>query len=96
MTRWTQEHLEAYMAKYGKAPEVPHEQGGEVADEGPESVLQGKIVKWAKDWGRPCLSFPRTPSVRRFLPPGWPDMTIIQPGGVVIWLELKAGKGRLS
>lgn len=96
MTIWTQAWADEQVRKWGPAPEVPHEQGGEIADEGPESKLQGKIVKWCKDWGRPCLSFPRTPSVRRFLPAGWPDVCIIQPGGVVIWLELKEHTGKPS
>ena len=63
-------------------------------DQGPESKLQSKIKSYCKGQGWPVLSFPQTPAVRKFLPPGWPDMTLILPRGRVLFLELKAaGKG---
>lgn len=42
-------------------------------DEGPESRLQGKIMKYAKDHGFPCQCFRRSIKAKKFLVPGWPD-----------------------
>ncbi|RLB94063.1 MAG: hypothetical protein DRH26_02235 [Deltaproteobacteria bacterium] len=46
---------------------------GEVADEGPESLLQGKIVKYCQEHGLPCQCFRQSRKARGFLVPGWPD-----------------------
>jgi len=39
----------------------------------PESVLQGKIQKWAKEKGYPCQCFRRSSRARGFLTVGWLD-----------------------
>ena len=90
--RWTQAEYDAWDAKVRPAREKTDRQE---ADPGPESVLQNKIKKWANDNGYPILSFPRTPKVRSFLPAGWPDCSLILKDKL-LFLELKAGKGRLS
>ena len=64
-------------------------------DDGPESVLAGKIGTWAKDHGYPILSFRQSAKARGFIPAGWPDCTLILPEGRTVFIELKAGKGRL-
>lgn len=61
----------------------------------PESVLQGKIVKWAKDHGYPIQSNRQTRHAKGLLTPGWPDICLILKGRIV-WIELKAGKGRMT
>ena len=65
-------------------------------DPGPESELQAKIKADCKTKGWPVLAFPETKQVMTFLPPGWPDLTIILPWGTVLFIELKAKRGRLS
>lgn len=65
-----------------------------ISDE-PESVLQGKITAWAKDHGYPIQSNRQTRNARGLLTPGWPDVCLILRGRVV-WIELKAGKGRMT
>ena len=46
------------------------------ADEEPdekESVLAGKIMKWAKDNAYPVQCFRQSVKARGFMVPGWPD-----------------------
>lgn len=43
------------------------------ADEGPESKLAGKVMKWAKDNGFPHHCNRQTIRARGLLTPGWPD-----------------------
>jgi len=72
MTRWTADQLAEYMASM--APYMP--QGStlpEGEDSGPESVLSRKIVKYCSEHAFPCLCFPQTKDVRKFLPSGWTD-----------------------
>lgn len=96
--RWTPEQLTEYLAKHNSptwvVPEwaMPEDQ----PDPGPESVLQGKIEAWCREWGRPYLSFRQSKRVKRILPPGWPDMEIIMPNGKTLRIELKSGSGRMS
>ena len=66
----------------------------ETSDQGPESVLQSKIVKWCKDAGYPCLSFRQSKKAKGFLLPGYPDITIIIHNRVV-FVELKSASGSL-
>lgn len=66
------------------------------ADDSPESVLQSKIKDNCKQKGWPCLCFPQTPAVRKFLPPGWPDIAIKLPFGQTLEIETKGEGGRLS
>lgn len=47
--RWTEEKYLEYMASRQDSMDNP-----DIADKGPEAKLQGKIMTWAKDWGRPC------------------------------------------
>ena len=88
---------DAYMAKMsaGKAVSGPGDTDTE-ADEGPESALQSKIKAHCKQQGWPCLSFPRTKAVRKFLPPGWPDDCIVMPNSQTLWIEDKTKSGRAS
>jgi hypothetical protein len=67
----------------------------EPADPGPESDLQGKIQQWARSHGHPCLSFRMAKNAKGFLPPGWPDITLILPQRV-LFIELKSKRGRLT
>lgn len=87
MTRWTAEEYRDYMAKHDINPMV--------ADSGPESKLQGKITKYCKDHGYPCLSFRQSRKAEGFLVPGWPDITLCLPKGRVVFIELKAKHGHL-
>ena len=101
MTHWSEQEYDEYMKKRERFTFRPSEDFGDFAgaddpDEGPESKLQGKIVKWAKEWGRPIQSNRQTRGARTLLTPGWPDVVLILPGGRVLFIELKAGKGRLS
>ena len=68
--RWTKEHLAEYMLNF---QDNPTSTSIEVPDEGRESVLSNKIVKHCKEHGFPCLCFPQTEKIKRFLPPGWLD-----------------------
>ena len=98
MTRWSEDEYSEYMAKRERVmPRLKYHDlaGADEPDEGPESKLQGKIVRWAKEWGKPCLSFPRTRKVQSFLPEGWPDVCLILKDRV-LFLELKAKRGRMS
>lgn len=66
------------------------------ADLGPESDLQKKIVADAVANGWPVLSFPQSEKVKRFLPPGWPDILIAMPKGRTVYLETKSATGELG
>ena len=65
------------------------------ADAGPESDLSKKIRAYCKGKGWPCLIFPQSKLLSRFIPDGWPDCVVIAPRRVV-FIELKAEKGRKS
>lgn len=91
MTRMTESQYEAYLDKRGLFLCVDDS----TPDAGPESRLQGKIVKWAKDHGFPCLSFRQSRKAKGFLTPGWPDITMAIHNNRVLFLELKAKKGVL-
>ncbi len=67
----------------------------EQADEGPESRLQAKIRKYAKDRGYPCLIFPQTKAVMKFLPPGYLDIVLSLPYCFTIYFETKSKTGQL-
>lgn len=64
------------------------------ADE-PESTLSKWLRGYCKDQGWPAIIFPQTQDVRNFLPPGWPDATIVIHNRT-IFMELKTKKGRKS
>ena len=86
--RWSVEQLAEYMNKLESNTEK------EKADQGPESKLQGKITKWAKDQGFPCLTFRKSRKAQGFLLPGWPDITLIMLKRI-IFIELKSAQGYL-
>ena len=99
MTHWSEEEYSEYMAKRERImPRLQYHDlaGADEPDEGPESKLQGKIVKWAKEWGRPIQSNRQTKGARSLLTPGWPDITMILPVNRVLFIELKGKGGRLS
>jgi len=91
MTRWTPEEY----AEWETRQRVDLNMAPMPADEGPESKLQGKIVKYCLDHGYPCLSFRQSRKAEGFLLPGWPDLTVCLSGGHVIFLELKSKHGHL-
>ena len=93
MTRWDESQYQAYLAKrqtYDKTCDK------DMPDPGPESELAKKICRWLTAKGYPYQYNRQTAHAIGLLTPGWPDITIMAPGGRVIFIELKAGKGRLS
>lgn len=95
MVRWTQEQAQDYLGKLKATLQATRAwRNGEEPDPGPESKLQGKIEDWARTHGFPCLSFPQTQKVKRFLPAGWPDVVLVLPRRV-LFLELKSAGGRM-
>ncbi len=93
---WAQEQVLKELRRRGSPTWVVPGWAVQEADPGPESILQGKIEKWCRDWGRPCLSFRQSKHAKRLLPAGWPDMEIIMPKGQTLRIELKSRSGRLS
>ena len=91
--RWDKEKYEAYMVKFNKDL-LPYPE--EEADPGPESKLQGKIVKWANDKGYPIISFRQSKNARGFIKKGLPDITLALPAKRTVWIELKSDKGILK
>jgi len=91
MTRWTKERLAEHMAYmavcFPRGSTLPEYK----ADSGPESKLQAKIQKWAADKGFPVFH----DRSRKKNTPGWPDITLCLPKGIVLFLELKSAKGVL-
>lgn len=75
--KWSQQQMDDYLAKRHLLKHDAVET--DLADDGPEFILQRKIVAWAKQKGYPYLSFPKSPKARGFLPPGWPDITLYLP-----------------
>ena len=93
--RWSEQQYKEYLAKtWPKMFEGTARENDE-PDPGPESVLQGKITKWAKDNGHPCLSFRQSRKAKGFIPIGWPDITLFLPEGRVVLIELKSATGEL-
>jgi len=70
MVNWTEAQYHEYLARL-RSGEVPEED--DKPDEGPESVLQGKIMQWAKQHAYPCQCFRRSRKAKKFLVPGLPD-----------------------
>lgn len=96
MTRWTPGELADHLARLADRKLDNDTDAANKPDFGSESELQRKINKWARDNGFPILSLRQTRQARGLLSPGWPDITLLLPGGRVVFIELKAGKGRLS
>ena len=90
MTHYSEEE---YMEMQRHCSIPLNEQSFMDSTDAPESELAKKIRKHCKDNGLPCLIFPQTPAVKRFLPPGWPDGEIILMGVSPLYLELKKVKG---
>jgi len=95
MTRWSKEHLAEYMERRQHWNTEPLEHArpsfykDPTPDKGRESKLQAKIIKWALDKGYPVFH----DRSRKKNVPGWPDLTICLPEGIVLFLELKSAKG---
>ena len=77
----------------------PHPKGlldeDDTPDPGPESNLQKNIAADARANGWPYLSFPQSEMVKRFLPPGWPDILIAMPKARTVYIETKSATGVL-
>lgn len=70
--------LQAYLNRARAWRRYPGESSAGTPPEPPasdevESVLQGKIVRWAKEYGYPCQCFRQSKRVKGILVPGWPD-----------------------
>jgi len=92
MNNWSELEYEKFQAR----KQDWGDNTGVEADPGLESVLQGKIVDWAKERGYPCLSFWKSKRLKR-LPgyrAGWPDITLALKGKV-LFFELKSASGPL-
>lgn len=87
------EEYQAWNIEYQASLKPPAPPGStlpeEKADSGPESELQSKIIKWSLDKGYPVFH----DRSRKKNIPGWPDLTICLPKGIVLFLELKSAKG---
>lgn len=86
--RWTEEQLDEYLMSK-RLPTPP--QSTETPDKGKESRLQAKIEQWCRDKAYPFFH----DRSRKKNVAGWPDLTIVMPGSVVLFLELKSVKGVL-
>lgn len=98
--RWTEDQLTDYLnrarleRRCNPAPlSGTHDAGPPASTDERESVLQGKIVRWAKEHGYPCQSNRQTKHAQGLLTPGWPDICLILPKRVV-FIELKSTAGR--
>ena len=72
MTHWTEKQYREYMTRQKMLKEFLYPEE-EKADPGKEAKLQGKIMQWAREWGRPCQCFRQSRKAKGFLVPGWPD-----------------------
>lgn len=89
MPRFTQFELDAYNAKH-KLYINSHLINK--ADDGKESILLNKIIKYCKDNGYYYFH----DNSRKINAKGHPDLVIALPNKHTLWLELKAKNGRLS
>jgi len=96
LTRWNQQEFDEYMVKFNRDIKPFHPDTMEIPDEGPESTLQKKIVKWAEEKGYPCLSLKQSKNASGYIKAGWPDITLALPGKRAVWIELKAKAGILK
>ncbi|MDY6857589.1 MAG: hypothetical protein SWO11_23385, partial [Thermodesulfobacteriota bacterium] len=100
----TEEWLVEYEAKQrkwrGQSGPINPDNDEEIINDEPESALSKKIMDYCNAHGYPALIIPQwatnSSTVRRFLPPGWPDCVIFLPNRRVLVLELKAKKGELE
>ena len=99
---WTELDLQKWKDKrysYAESDLIKILEADPDPDEGPESILQGKIEDYCESHGYPYLSirqavtkYPRIAHIFK----DWTDVTIAAPGGRTILIELKAKKGALS
>ena len=76
MTKMSEAEYQALLAKMARHKKTHYAVPVDTWDEpdpGPESVLQGKIMKYCKESGFPCLCFRQSKKAKGFLVPGWPD-----------------------
>ncbi len=85
---WTEAQLAEYRAKQKQRP-APLDDDGK-PDEGRESKLQAKCMKYCRDHGFPVFH----DRSRRVNSPGFPDLFIFAENRVVL-VELKAADGKL-
>lgn len=90
MTHMSEQEYQVIQARQQTLTTDKHE-----ADPGLESELKTKIKSHAKQQGWPVLVFPESREVIRFLPPGWPDITIKLPFGHTLDIETKSYSGKL-
>lgn len=86
---WTEDQLTAYMAQR----QANRQPNGSVdtPDAGPESRLQARCLQYCRERGWPVWH----DWSRKRNNPGWPDLIVFQPDGVVKLVELKAAGGKL-
>lgn len=84
--RWTEDQLNEYRAKLKK----PGPMADETPDDGLESKLQSKCMKYCKDCGYPVFH----DRSRKKNEPGWPDLFIFMENKVKL-VELKSACGKL-
>ena len=87
---WTEDQLAAYMAQRQDMRRGP-DPVEDVPDPGPESRLQARCLQYCKDRGWPVWH----DWSRKRNNPGWPDLIVFKPEGVVKLVELKAAAGKL-
>jgi hypothetical protein len=92
--RWNPDSVADYMEQYVRKMRPVEPAASDVADDGPESRLAGRISKWAKNSGYPILNLRQSAKTKTLIPLGWPDVCLVLPGRVV-FIELKSAGGRL-
>ena len=90
MTHMTEVDYETYMANYRFKNIINHKSDNK-PDDGPESRLQSKIMRYCREHGFPYFH----DRSRKKNQPGWPDLIIIMPKSQVLFIELKAAGGKL-
>ena len=89
--RMSEDYLLAYKSRQARFA-IQSKPCEDVADEGKESVLQGKIELYCKDRGY-YFFHDRSRGKNK---EGHPDLIICLPKGRTIWIECKAKGGKLS
>jgi hypothetical protein len=56
----------------------------------PETRIEDQFVNWCKDMGLYC------PKLVFRVGRGWPDRSVMLPGGRVVWIEFKTATGESS
>lgn len=92
MNNWSELDLQKWKEKSKRELETGYP--NPIPDEGSESIIQQKIVDWAKKRGYPCLSLKPNRKFRGEFTPGWPDITL-SIKNKTIYFELKSKSGTL-